>query len=140
MPPTARWRRLPRKPTATADVSVCDRSAVADSVPAEASSCVEADDTVWTISPITFSKLRVMPSTRRPRSILASASSRRGLVGGLLGNQRLLEHLQGVRHGADLGLLALMRHIRAQIAFAQRLHRGDDGGDATQIRREPDSS
>ena len=40
---------------ATADVSVCDRWAFADSVPAEASSWVEADDTVWTISPITFS-------------------------------------------------------------------------------------
>ena len=71
-----------------------------------------------------------MPSTRRPRSILASASTRRGLVGGLLGDQRLLEHLQRIRHGADFGRLALMRHVRAQIAFAQRLHRRDDGGDA----------
>ena len=60
---------------ATIVVSSCERSAVADSVPAEASSSVEADDTVWTISPITASKLRVMPSTRRPRSILASASA-----------------------------------------------------------------
>ena len=65
---------------------------------------------------------------------------RGGLVGGLLGDQRLLEHLQGVRHGADFGLLALMRHLRAQIALAQRLHRRDDGGDAGRRRREPDSS
>ena len=60
---------------ATVVVSSCERSAVADSVPAAASSSVEADDTVSTISPIIASKSRVMPSTRRPRSILASAST-----------------------------------------------------------------
>ena len=54
---------------------------------------------------------------------------RRGFVSGLLGDQRLLEHLQSIRHGADFGRLALVRHACAQIAFAQRLHRSDDGGD-----------
>ena len=38
-------------------VSSCARSAVAVSVPAEASSSVEADDTVSTISPTAASKL-----------------------------------------------------------------------------------
>ena len=47
---------------------------VVDSVPAEASSCVEAEETLLTISPIICSNSRVMLSTRRPRSILASAS------------------------------------------------------------------
>ena len=59
---------------ATEVVSSCERLAVDDRVLAEASSWVEADDTVCTISPIICSKLRVMVSTRRPRSILASAS------------------------------------------------------------------
>ena len=58
----------------TVVASSCARSAVEVSVPAEASSSVEADDTVSTIWPIMASKSRVMLSTRRPRSILASAS------------------------------------------------------------------
>src|SRR5882757_1620959 len=41
---------------------------------ADASSSVAADDTVSTTSPIKASKSRVILSTRRPRSILASAS------------------------------------------------------------------
>ncbi len=52
-----------------------------------------------------------MLSTRRPRSILASGVAGSGLVGGLLGDQRILEHLQGIRHGADFGLLAAARHL-----------------------------
>ncbi len=60
---------------ATIVVSSRARSAVEVSVPAEASSCVEAEDTVATIPPIIDSKSRVIPSTRRPRSIFASASS-----------------------------------------------------------------
>ena len=58
----------------TVVASSCARSAVEVSVPADASSSVEAEETVSTISPIMASKSRVMLSTRRPRSILASAS------------------------------------------------------------------
>ena len=68
----------------------------------------------------------------------------RGLVGGLLRDQRLLEHLQRIRHRADLGFLALMRDLRAQVACAQRLHRRDDGGNpardvANQIKADGNS-
>ena len=41
-----------------------------------------------------------------------------GLIGGFLRNQRLLENLQGVCHGADLGRLALVRHLRGQVTVA----------------------
>ncbi|MGY4368414.1 hypothetical protein ACVW1A_004479 [Bradyrhizobium sp. LB1.3] len=51
---------------------------------------------------------------------------RGGLVGGLLGDQRLLEDLERIRHRADLGPLAAMRYIGREIAFAERLHRADD--------------
>ena len=115
---------------ATAVVSSCERSAVADSVPAEASSWVEADDTVWTISPIIDFEIAGDAVDAAAALDLGFGIRGGGLVGGLLGDQRFLEHLQGVRHGADFGLLALMRHLRAQVALAQRLHRGDDRGDA----------
>ena len=60
---------------ATAVVTCWACSAVLVSVPAEASSSVEADDSEPTNSPISDSNSRVMPSTRWPRWILASASS-----------------------------------------------------------------
>ena len=74
MRPTARWWKPPPRPPRRwwRVPARAPRSKL--SVPAEASSSVEADDTVSTISPIMASKSRVMPSTRRPRSILASAS------------------------------------------------------------------
>src|SRR5690242_14641883 len=59
---------------ATAVASCLDLSAVEVSAPAELSSWLDAEDTVLTISPITASNARVMVSTRRPRSIFASAS------------------------------------------------------------------
>ncbi len=55
---------------------------------------------------------------------------RSGFVGSLLGDQRLLEDLEHVGHGADLGLLAPVRHFGGQVALAQRLHRLGDGVDA----------
>ena len=115
---------------ATAVVSCCERSAVDDSVPAEASSWVEAEDTVWTISPIIDFEIAGDAVDPAAALDLGFGVRRGSLVGGLLGDQRFLEHLQGVGHGADFGLLALMRHVRAQVALAQRLHRVDDGGDA----------
>ena len=115
---------------ATAVVSCCERSAVADSVPAEASSWVEADDTVC--DDLADHRFEIAGDAVDPAAALdlGFGVDGGGLVGGLLGDQRLLEHLQRVRHGADFGLLALMRNLRAEIALAQRLHRGDDGGDA----------
>ncbi len=52
------------------------------------------------------------------------------LVGGLLGDQCFLEDLERVRHRADLGLLAAMRHVGREVALAERLHRADDRGNA----------
>jgi hypothetical protein len=60
---------------ATVVASSSERSAVAVNVPAEASSSVEADDTISTISPIIASKSLVIWSTRWPRRIFASAST-----------------------------------------------------------------
>ena len=99
---------------ATVVVSFCERSAVADSVPAEASSWVEADDTVWTISPIIDFEIAGDVVDPAAALDLGFGVHRGGLVGGLLGDQRFLEHLQGVGHGADFGLLALVRHFRGR--------------------------
>jgi hypothetical protein len=52
------------------------------------------------------------------------------VVGGLFRNQRFLEHLQGIRHNADLGYLAPMRHFGGKVSFAKRLHRLDDRSNA----------
>jgi hypothetical protein len=48
------------------------------------------------------------------------------LVGGLLGDQGVLEHLQGVSHLTDLGLLALVRDLGGEVALAERTHRRND--------------
>ena len=118
---------------ATTVVNSRERSAVAVSVPAEASSCVEAEDTVLTISPIIASNSRVILSTRRPRSILASASRAAASSAAFFAiSASLLEHLQRVRHQTDLGFLTPMRNLRGRVFLAQCLHRRDNGGDAAQ--------
>ena len=99
-------------------------------MPADASSSVEADDTVSTISPIIVSN-----STGDAVDPLAALDlflgiPGRGLVGGLLGDQRLLEHLQCIGHLADLGRFPAMRHIGGEVALPQRLHRRHDRVDA----------
>src|ERR1700681_3475138 len=108
-------------------VSSCARSAVEVSVPADASSSVEAEDSEPTSSPISDSNSRVILSTRWPRSILASASSVAASSETFLAISACLNTCK-VRHGADLGRLTLMRHLRGQVAAAQRLHRRDDRG------------
>jgi hypothetical protein len=52
--------------------------------------------------------------------------ARSGLVGGLLGDQRLLEDLQRICHRTDFGLLAAMRNVGREVALAEGLHRADD--------------
>ena len=71
------------------------------SVPAEASTAVEADDTVWTISPII--EFEIAGDAARPGARLVLPlrhRPRHPAVGRLLRDQRFL--LQGIRHGASV--------------------------------------
>ena len=96
---------------ATAVVSSCERSAVEVSVPAEASSCGRSRG--HGLDDLADHRFEVAGDAVDPAAALdlGFGIARGGLVGGLLGDQRLLEHLQRIRHGADFGLLAPMRHL-----------------------------
>ena len=98
------------------------------SVAAEASSSVEADDTVLDDLADHGLELAGDGVDAAAAFDLGLGVGRGGFVGGLLGDQRLLEDLERVRHRADLGLLAAMRHLGGEVAFAKRLHRMDDRG------------
>ena len=70
-------------------------------------------------SPTIVSNSRVIASTRWPRCDLCLGLGSGGFVRGLLGDQRILEHLQRVRHLADLGLLAPVRDGRCRGRLGQ---------------------
>jgi len=81
-PPTATLAEASSDAAATGGGQASsERSAVADSVPAEDSSCVEADDTVCTISPIMLSKLRVYGVDPAAALELGFRVGSRGFVG-----------------------------------------------------------
>jgi len=119
---------------ATAVVSVCERSAVAEAT-GRGSSCVEADDTSERSRRFIDSKLRVMPSTGRPRRSCLGIN-RRGLVGGLFAISACLTPA-GCRPWRRFRSSRLVRDFRAEIAFA-RACIGVTMGQARPKRREPD--
>ena len=110
---------------ATVVASSCERSAVEVSVVADASSSVDADDTVSTISPTAASKLSaslIMSALRCSAAIwscriLASASSRAFCLG------HDLEFLDGAGDVADLVLAAEARQHHREVAAGELFHR-----------------
>ena len=113
---------------ATMVVSSCDRSAVAVSVPAEASSSVEAEDTVSMISPTATSK-----------SSASLLHVRLALLDGLRFDRLLLDlhsldlYSAGLEYGqrrhdlADLVAAPRCRCIDREVAARQSLHDADAG-------------
>jgi hypothetical protein len=116
---------------ATAVVSVCERSAVAESVPAEGFELRRSGR--HGLHDFADHRFEIPGNAVDPAAALdlGFGVNCGGLVSCLLCDQRFLEYLERVGHGADFGLLALVRDFGAEIAFAQRLHRGNDGGNAT---------
>ncbi len=118
---------------ATTVVSCCARSAVEVSVVADASSSVEADDTVSTISPTAPSKLS---ASLRISALRCSAAD---LVLPHLGFRLLarlllrhdLEFLDGTGNTADLVLAAEARQHHGEVAAGELLHRGSQGAHRT---------